>query len=69
MLGLVSVWLIVVPEPGDAPEMLPFIVPMVHANVEGAEAASVMFGLVALQMETDAGLVTAGVGFTVTTIE
>jgi hypothetical protein len=69
LLGLESVWLIVVPDPADAPEILPVMAPIVHANVDGALAASVMFGLVALQIDTVDGLVTTGVGFTVTTIE
>jgi hypothetical protein len=69
LLGLDKVWLIVVPEPGDAPDMLPVMAPMVHANVDGADAASVIFGLVALQIATVEGLVTTGVGLTVTTIE
>jgi hypothetical protein len=59
----------VVPEPDEAPEILPVIAPMLHTNVDGAVAARVIFGLVALQIATLAGLVIAGVGFTVTTIE
>jgi hypothetical protein len=60
--------LITPPLPEDAPEMLPLMVPIVQLNVEGAVAASVMFGLVALQIATDAGLLTAGLGLTVTVI-
>jgi hypothetical protein len=56
----------VVPEPDDAPLMLPVMAPTDHTNVLGVLAASTMFGLVPLQMETDAGLVTTGVGLTVT---
>jgi hypothetical protein len=63
---LVNVWLIVVPDPAVAPEMLPVIFPIVHANVLGALAVNAMFGLVALQIAADAGLVTTGVGLTVT---
>jgi hypothetical protein len=48
--------------------MPPVMVPIVHVNVDGALAVSAMFGLVALQIEAVAAVVTAGVGFTVTTI-
>jgi predicted transcriptional regulator len=68
LLGLVSVWLIVLPVPADAPETLPVIDPIVHAKVDGALDASEMFGLVLLQIETAEGLVTTGLGFTVTVI-
>jgi hypothetical protein len=68
LLGLVSVWLIVLPEPDDAPVTLPEIVPIVQVNVLGALAVNDMFGLVALQIATVAGFVTAGFGFTVTVI-
>jgi carbonic anhydrase len=68
LLELVSVWFKVVPEAAVAPVMLPVIVPMVHANVDGALAVSAMFGEVALQIEAVAALVTAGVGLTVTVI-
>ena len=68
LLGLVNVWLIRLPLPADAPVMLPLIVPIVHVNVLGAVAASVIFGLALLHTETVAGLLTAGLGFTVTVI-
>ena len=60
--GLVSTWLMLLPVPALAPVIPPEIAPMVHENVLGAVAASAMFGLVALQIATAAGLVTAGVG-------
>jgi hypothetical protein len=63
---LVSVWLIVVPLPEVAPVIPPFIVPIVQLNVLDALAVRAMFGLVLLQMASVAGLVTAGVGLTVT---
>jgi hypothetical protein len=66
LLGLVSVWLIVVPLPEVAPVMPPLIVPIVQLNVLDALAVRAMFGLVLLQMASVAGLVTAGVGLTVT---
>jgi hypothetical protein len=66
LLGLVSVWLIVVPLPEVAPVIPPLIVPIVQLNVLDALAVSAMFGLVLLQMASVAGLVTAGVGLTVT---
>jgi hypothetical protein len=66
--GLVSVWLIVVPDPAVAPVILPVTVPIVQENVLGALAVSAMFGLVAVQIEAVAAFVTAGVGLTVTVI-
>jgi hypothetical protein len=42
--------------------------PMVHVNELAALEVSAMLGLVALQIDTAEGLVTAGVGFTVTVI-
>jgi hypothetical protein len=68
LLGLTSVWLIVVPEPALPPVILPLIVPIVQLNVDGAVAASTMLGLVLLQIEAVAGLVIAGLGLTVTVI-
>ena len=68
LLGLVSVWLIRLPAPAVAPVIPPVTVPMVHVNVLAVLAVSVIFGLVALQICTEAGLVTAGVGLTVTVI-
>jgi hypothetical protein len=65
LLGLVNVWLIVGPDPAEAPVILPLIVPIVHVNVEAALAVRATFGLVLLQIDTLAGLVTAGRGFTV----
>jgi hypothetical protein len=66
LLGLVSVWLIVVPLPALAPVILPVTVPIVHANVDGALEVSVMFGEVVVQIAVVAGFVTTGEGFTVT---
>jgi hypothetical protein len=68
VLGFVNVWLIVPPDPALAPVIPPVIVPIVQANVLGALAARVMFGLVALQVEVVDAFVTAGVGFTVMVI-
>jgi hypothetical protein len=65
---LVSTWLIILPDPDDAPPMLPVTVPIVHAKVLGAVAPSVILGELPLQIATAGGLVTSGVGFTVTTI-
>jgi hypothetical protein len=55
----------VVPDPAEAPVMLPEMVPIVHAKVDGALAVSARFGLVLLQTDSVGALVTAGVGFTV----
>jgi hypothetical protein len=68
LLGLVSVWLMVEPEPALAPVMLPLMVPMVHEKLLGAVAAREMFGLDPLQIAVVAALVTAGLGFTVNVI-
>ena len=56
------------PEPVVAPVMPPVIVPTVQAKLLGALDVKVIFGPVPLQILTVAGLVTAGVGFTVTVI-
>jgi hypothetical protein len=58
----------VFPEPAVAPVIPPEIVPTVHVNVLAALAVNEMFGLVLLQMEVEAGVVTAGVGLTVIVI-
>jgi hypothetical protein len=68
LLGLVRVWLIVVPDPAVAPVIPPVIVPTVQLNELDAVAVSAMFGLVALQIELVAAVVTAGVGLTVIVI-
>jgi hypothetical protein len=67
--GLVSVWLIVEPDPAVAPEILPVMEPIVHVNVDGALDVSEIFVLAPLQMEKVDAVVTTGFGFTVTTIE
>jgi hypothetical protein len=68
LLGLVSTWLIVLPDPATAPVMLPVIVPIVQAKLLGALAVNAMFGLVPLQVLAVLAVVTAGVGLTVTVI-
>jgi hypothetical protein len=65
LLGLTSVWLIVPPAPAEPPVILPVIVPIVHVKVDAAVAVSAIFGLVLLQIDAVAALVTAGRGFTV----
>jgi hypothetical protein len=69
LLGLVSVWLIVEPDPALAPVMLPVIVPMVHANVLGALGVKAIFVAVPVQMDLVFGVVIPGSGFTVTIME
>jgi hypothetical protein len=66
--GLVRVWLILPPLPADAPVMLPVIVPIVHAKVLAALAASVTFGALPLQTEKAVEVVITGLGLTVNTI-
>jgi hypothetical protein len=63
--GLVSIWLMVVPEPALAPVMPPVMVPIVHVKALGALAVKVILGLVPLQVLATAASVTAGDGFTV----
>src|SRR5687768_6276027 len=53
------------PAPALAPEIDPVIVPIVHAKLLGAVAASVILGAVPLQIDAVGGVVTTGVGFTV----
>jgi hypothetical protein len=68
LLGLVSTWLIVVPELALAPVIPPVMAPIVHANVLGVLAVNVIFGDVPLQVLAVAAFVTTGLGFTVTVI-
>ena len=68
LLGLVSVWAMLLPLVAVAPVMLPVFVPSVQAKVLAALAVKLRLGLVPLQVEADVALVTAGVGFTVTVI-
>ena len=56
------------PEPLDAPEMLPVIVPSDQLNELGVLAVSVMPVPVPLQIDAVVGFVTLGEGFTVTVI-
>jgi hypothetical protein len=67
LLGLISVWAIVLPEAALAPVIPPVIVPIVQANVLGAVAVKGIFVAVLLHIAAVAGTpVIAGVGFTVT---
>jgi hypothetical protein len=45
LLGLLSAWLMVVPDPALAPVIPPVIFPIVHAKLLGALAVRAMFGL------------------------
>jgi hypothetical protein len=56
------------PLPAVAPVMPPLTVPIVHANVDGVLDVSAIAGLVPLQIDVVAALVTAGVGLTVMVI-
>ena len=66
LLGLVRVWLMLLPDPEDAPVIPPVIVPMVQVKVLAAEEVKLIFGPVPEQMVAVVELVTAGFGFTVT---
>jgi hypothetical protein len=68
LLGLFNTWLIVDPEPGVAPVIPPVTFPIVHAKLLGAVAVRLMFVFPPLHMVTAAGVVTTGVGLTVTVI-
>ena len=54
------------PEPAEAPVIPPVIVPIVQVNVPGTEAVKLILGLVPLQIEAVAGVVTTGAGLTAT---
>jgi len=58
----------VAPDPLLAPVILPVIVPTVHVNVLAAVAARTIFGLVPLHVAAVFGVVTVGLGLTVTVI-
>lgn len=67
--GLVSVWLIVEPEPFEAPVIPPVIVPIVQLKLLGAVALNGILVLAPLHIAAVAGTpVTCGVGLTVTVI-
>jgi hypothetical protein len=66
LLGLVKVWLMVLPLPADAPVMPPVIAPIVHANVLGVVAVRLIFGPVPLHVVAVGAFVMTGVGNTVT---
>lgn len=68
-LGLVSVWLIVDPDPGPAPVILPVMAPIVQAKLLGVDAVKDIAVPVPLQIVAVVGVVTPGAGSTVTTIE
>jgi len=68
LLGLVKVWLMVEPEPAEAPVIAPMLVPKVQAKLEAAEAVRLMLGPVPLQVLAVVEVVTVGIGFTVTVI-
>jgi hypothetical protein len=58
----------IVPEFALAPVMPPVIVPIVQEKLLGTLDVNAIFGPVPLQILAVAGLVTVGVGFTVTVI-
>ena len=68
MLGLVSVWFRMLPDPALAPLILPVMAPMVHEKLAGVLDVNVRFGLVLLQIASVAAFVTTGLGLTVTVI-
>lgn len=61
LLGLVSTWLIVLPDPALPPVIPPVIVPMVQLKLLAASAVSDRLGLVPLHMAAVGELVTVGV--------
>jgi hypothetical protein len=66
LLGFVSVWLMVAPEPALEPVIPPVIVPIVHAKLLATLDVRAMFGLIPLHALTEAVFVTTGIGSTVT---
>ena len=58
--------MISVPEPSLAPVMPPVMVPIVQVKLLGTLAVRLTFGPVPLQVAAVLGVVTTGVGFTVT---
>lgn len=56
----------VFPVPALAPVIPPVTVPTVQVNVLATEAVKLIFGLVSLQIAVVEGVVTTGVGLTVT---
>ena len=66
LLGLVSVWSMMFPDPALAPVMPPVIVPIIQVKVLGMEAVKIIFDSVPLQVVAVAEVVTAGAGLTVT---
>ena len=54
------------PDPELAPVMPPVMVPIVQLKVLGAVAVRLILGLLLLQIAVVEGVVTAGVGLTVT---
>jgi hypothetical protein len=66
--GLFNTWFISEPPPALAPVIPPVIAPMVHEKLLVVLAVKLIFGLVPVQIAVAAGLVTTGVGFTVTVI-
>jgi hypothetical protein len=66
--GLFNTWLISEPLPALAPVMPPLMAPIDQLKKLAVLAVKEIFGLVPVQIADVAGLVTAGVGFTVTVI-
>jgi hypothetical protein len=64
-LGLVSIWLMVDPDPALAPVIPSTITPIDHVKLLVAEAVRPIFGPVPLHVVDVAKLVTEGIGFTV----
>jgi hypothetical protein len=62
LLGFVSVWLMVFPDPALAPVIPPVMVPMVQVKVLAVEAVRDILVLVPLQILFVELLVTTGVG-------
>lgn len=67
--GFVRTWWIADPDPAEAPEIPPVIVPIVQVKLLEALAVRVIFGSAPLHTDTVAGDVTTGTGLTVTMIE
>jgi len=68
LLGLVSGWLMVEPDPALAPVIPPVAAPIVQRKVDGTLAVNVIFGPDPLHVTAVGEVVTIGVGLTVTVI-
>jgi hypothetical protein len=68
LLGLLSTWLMDVPDPAEAPVIPPVIAPTVHVKLLAVDEVRLIPVFEPLHVVLTEGLVTTGLGFTVTVI-